>query len=73
MHMGREREIVRWEVHESLLTDAIARAEAELAALPPEAARGERERARALALHDQLAELRRRRHDLGPSPRAKMG
>ena len=73
MNMGREREILRWDVHDALLGDAIARAEADLAALPPEEARTDRERERARALAEQLNDLRRRRRYLGPSPKAKMG
>ena len=71
--MGREREILRWEIHEALLGDAIARAEAELTALPPHDARTDRERERALTLSGELDDLRRRRRALGPSPKAKMG
>lgn len=71
--MGREREILRWEAHHTLLSDAIARAEAELAALLAEEARTERDRERAHALAEQLDDLRRRRRALGPSPKAKMG
>ena len=74
MHMGREREILRWEIHDALLADAIARSEAELAALPrDEAAPTERERERARGLAEQIDDLRRRRRALGPSPKAKMG
>ncbi len=74
MHMGREREILRWEIHDALLADAITEAEAELAALPPDdALRTERERERAHTLAEQIVDLRRRRHALGPNPKAKMG
>lgn len=71
--MGREREILRWEAHDTLLGDAVARAEDELAALPPQNARKDRERDRARALVEQIEDLRRRRRELGPSPKAKMG
>lgn len=72
--MGREREILRWEIHDTLLADAIAGAEAELAALPPDdTQRTERERERAHTLSEEIAELRHRRHALGPNPKAKMG
>ncbi|HKS70732.1 MAG TPA: hypothetical protein VJQ45_09940 [Ktedonobacterales bacterium] len=71
--MGREREILRWEAHDTLLGDAIARAEDELAALPAEDTRSGRERDRAHALAEQIDDLRRRRRELGPSPKAKMG
>lgn len=71
--MGREREILRWEAHDTLLGDAIARAEAELAALPPEDAHTGHERERARALAAEIKDLRRRRRELGPSPKAKMG
>lgn len=71
--MGREREILRWEAHDTLLGDAIARAENELAALPPEDTRTGRERDRARALVEQIEDLRRRRRELGPAPTAKMG
>lgn len=71
--MGREREILRWEAHDTLLGDAIARAEDELASLPPEDARTSSEGEQARALAGQIEDLRRRRRELGPSPRAKMG
>jgi hypothetical protein len=73
MNMGREREILRWDVHDALLGDAIAHTEAELAALPQEAARSDRERERAQALAEQLHDLCRRRRYIGPSPKARMG
>ncbi len=72
--MGREREILRWEIHDALLAEAVAGAEAELAALPPDdAARTERERERARTLAEQIADLHCRRRALGPNPKAKMG
>lgn len=74
MHMGREREIVRWEIHDTLLAEAMAEAAAELAALPQDdAARTERERERARNLAEQIDDLGRRRRALGPNPKAKMG
>lgn len=72
--MGREREILRWEIHDALLADAIAGAEAELAGLPrDETQRTDRERERARMLAEQIDDLRRRRHALGPCPTAMMG
>ena len=72
--MGREREILRWEIHDALLAGAIAQAEAELAALPPDdAQRTEREREQARTLGEQIDDLRRSRRALGPNPKARMG
>ena len=71
MKMGRERAVLRWDVHASLLQERIARAEQALAALG--APGNPRNRERAAQLTAELAELRRQLAALGPSPRAKMG
>lgn len=71
--MGRERDVLRWDIHASLLRDAIARASDELAGLEQAPAPTPRERDRARQLAGQLADLERRLRALGPSPRAKMG
>ncbi|MFI5274247.1 MAG: hypothetical protein ACHQ4H_14530 [Ktedonobacterales bacterium] len=72
MKMGRERGILRWEIHETLLRDALARAEGELAALGRDPA-GPRDEERARTLTGERAALQRRLQALGPSPKAKMG
>lgn len=71
MKMGRERAVLCWDAHASLLQERIARTEQELASLgaPDDAHHHER----AEHLTGELAELRRRLAALGPSPRAKMG
>lgn len=71
MKMGRERDILRWDIHATLLRERIAQLEAAIAPLPiadsmeagDQFARREHE----------LADLRHRLAALGPSPRAKMG
>lgn len=76
MHMGRERAVLGWDIHHTLLRDAIARTEALLAVQPqpaPGTATPPEAQAHALPLSDELASLRRQLRALGPSPRAKMG
>jgi hypothetical protein len=73
MHMGRERDVLRWDIHASLLRDAIALAADELAGLERVPSPTPRERDRARHLASQLDDLERRLRALGPSPRAKMG
>ena len=71
MKMGRERAVLRWDIHATLLQERIARVEQALASLesPP----GPRTRERAAQLTAELADLRRQLAALGPTPRAKMG
>lgn len=71
MKMGRERAVMRWDVHASLIEDRIAKLEQQLA--PLNAAAGPRERERAHRLNDELVDLHRQLRAIGPSPRAKMG
>ncbi|MGH2517871.1 MAG: hypothetical protein ACRDHP_19665 [Ktedonobacterales bacterium] len=71
MKMGRERAVLRWDIHYSLLQERIARAEQALASLGAPA--NPRTRERASHLTAELASLHRQRDALGPSPRAKMG
>jgi hypothetical protein len=72
--MGRERAVLCWDIHHTLLHDAIARTEGQLAAQQPVSSAPEQEaQAHAQALNDELASLRRQLRALGPSPRAKMG
>lgn len=73
MKMGRERAVLRWDVHASLLDERIARAEQALASLETPAPTNPRTRERAAHLKAELAELHRQRTALGPTPRAKMG
>lgn len=69
---GRERNILRWELHTTLLREQIARLDERLARLgtangsSPAAAQREEMLA-------QRAELARRLDAMGPDPRAKMG
>jgi hypothetical protein len=74
MKMGREREVLSWDIHFSLLHEQIERVEAELSHLR----RGSTvetasTRQRAEQLTAKLAELQRQLRSLGPSPRARMG
>lgn len=75
MKMGRERDILRWDIHMSLLCERIARTEEAIAAIEVAgaAALSQRDRERVGRLNRELTDLRRRLNSLGPSPRAKMG
>lgn len=73
MKMGRERAVLRWDVHASLLDERIARAEQALASLEAPAPTNPLARERVAHLKAELAELQRQRAALGPTPRAKMG
>ncbi|MGZ3599924.1 MAG: hypothetical protein ACXVCO_14230 [Ktedonobacterales bacterium] len=75
MKMGRERDILRWDIHTSLLRERIARVEEAIAdmLIDGEAALSQRDRERVGRLNRELADLRHRLSALGPSPRAKMG
>ncbi len=64
--MGRERAIIRWEVHRQILLEELQRLEQARAASEEKAASEETERQR-------QAELQARLQAMGPSPRAKMG
>lgn len=67
MKMGRERNVLRWDIHASLLHERIEKVERALGASP--APGGDR----AAQLARERADLRRQLDRLGPSPRAKMG
>ena len=74
MKMGREREVLAWDIHRYLLTEEIDRIQQEQARLFREVsgeAAGNRQRRDQLAA--KLAELKRQLKALGPSPRARMG
>jgi hypothetical protein len=71
MRMGRERGILRWDVHAAILTQQRDRAERQLTAISTPAAKGDRERVARLTR--DLEGLRDRLRALGPSPRARMG
>jgi hypothetical protein len=73
MPMGRERDVLRWDLQTSLLRDAIGRADDELRGIERLPAPSARERDRAHRLAQQLDDLQQRLRALGPSPRAKMG
>ncbi len=64
--MGRERAIIRWDVHQQMLLEELRRLEQALAA-PQEPGAAE------TAARERLAELRAKLHAMGPSPKAKMG
>jgi len=64
--MGRERAIIRWNVHRQLLLEELHRLEQ--ARRSSEGKESSEEAAEA-----RLAELRARLQGMGPSPRAKMG
>lgn len=63
--MGRERAIIRWEVHQRVLQEELQRLEQLLAA----ASGGDA----AEALKARIEEVRARLRQMGPSPKAKMG
>ena len=65
--MGRERAIIRWDVHRQMLLDELRRLERSLASSPPEDAGA------AESLKARIAELRADLRHMGPSPQAKMG
>ncbi len=71
MKMGRERDILRWDIHSSLIRDRIAAVESTLASLQQVSAGSNQERAS--SLRAELVGLRQRLAALGPSPRARMG
>ncbi len=75
MKMGRERDILRWDIHTSLLRERIAHTEEAIAAIQVEGevVLSQRDRERVVRLNRELTDLRRRLNSLGPSPRAKMG
>jgi hypothetical protein len=70
MKMGRERTVLRWDIHASLIRDRIASVEASLASLREAPVPNAEQRAQ---LEAELTALRKRLAALGPSPRAKMG
>lgn len=65
--MGRERAIIRWDVHRQMLLDELRRLEQSLESLPPENASA------AEPLKARITELRADLRHMGPSPQAKMG
>lgn len=65
--MGRERAIIRWDVHRQMLLDELRRLERSLASLPPE------ETGAAEPLQARILEVRANLRYMGPSPQAKMG
>jgi hypothetical protein len=71
MNMGRERGILRWELHHSLLAQRLARIEETLAGMAEP--KGQRERERLEQLTREREDLQRKLQALGPSPSAKMG
>ncbi len=75
MKMGRERDVLRWDIHVALLRQQIEQTQAELARLPggAESTSGGHQRQRAEQLTAKLDELRHQLRAFGPSPRAKMG
>jgi hypothetical protein len=71
MNMGRERGILRWELHHALLAQRLARVEETLAGLAEP--KGVRERERLEQLTREREDLQCKLQALGPSPSAKMG
>lgn len=71
MKMGIERDILRWDIHDSLLRGRLARVEESLSALETstDAKRAERLSALQRDRNELLSALSRQ----GPSPRAMMG
>lgn len=65
--MGRERAIIRWDVHRQMLLDELRRLEQSLASLPAE------DTSAAESLKARIEEVRANLRHLGPSPQAKMG
>ena len=77
MNMGRERGVLRWDIHYSMLAQRLEKVESALTSLEaesPTAKTNLRERAsqREKLVHERK-ELQQQIHALGPSPRAKMG
>ncbi|HEY7354967.1 MAG TPA: hypothetical protein VH590_00830 [Ktedonobacterales bacterium] len=64
--MGRERAIIRWDVHRQMLLEELER----LKQTPP--ASGGQEASEAVA-RERLVALQARLQAMGPSPQAKMG
>ena len=74
MKMGREREVLCWDIHFSLLRGQIEHLSAELAHLRHgSTVETASYRQRADELTTRLADLHRQLRSLGPSPRARMG
>ena len=74
MKMGREREVLSWDIHFSLLHEQIERVEAELSHLRRGSSiESASYRQQSEQLTTKLAELQRQLRSLGPSPRARMG
>ena len=77
MKMGRERDVLRWELHASILRERIAGLEASLAAASAQVPQAPQVPAHAderiARLERELDAARRQYAALGPAPRAKMG
>ena len=65
--MGRERAIIRWDIHRQMVLDELHRLEQSLASLPSGDASA------AESLQARIDELRAKVRLMGPSPQAKMG
>jgi hypothetical protein len=65
--MGRERAIIRWDVHRQMALDELHRLEQSLASL----ASGDASAVE--SLQARIGELRAKVRLMGPSPQAKMG
>jgi hypothetical protein len=64
--MGRERTIIRWDVHRQMLLEEVQRLEQALRA-------SEGKEPSDGSAHEHLLDLQARLRTLGPSPHAKMG
>jgi hypothetical protein len=64
--MGRERAIIRWDVHRQMLLEELRGLE-QVRSAPAEPAVAED------VARQRLAELQARLHAMGPSPQARMG
>jgi hypothetical protein len=64
--MGRERAIIRWDVHRQMLLEELERLKQTLLASAGQEISEE-------AMRERLAELQARLQAMGPSPQAKMG
>lgn len=64
--MGRERAIIRWDVHRQMLLEEVQRLEQALRASEGKESSDD-------AARERLAELQARLRTMGPSPHAKMG
>jgi len=65
--MGRERAVLRWDVHRRMVLDELRRLEQSLAGP------GTVDASTAASRRARIEDLRARLQELGPSPQAKMG